>query len=171
MDQRDAEELISGAVGDGGGVWADIGAGTGTLTAALRALLPRDSRIYAVDDDPAAITALGRLGAGVIPVRADFSMAFGLPESPLDGILLANALHFVREQDVVLRHLVSLLRSGGRMVIVEYDDRAASRWLPYPMDAGTWLKRAPLAGLKDPRITARRPSLYAGELYVGVAER
>lgn len=171
MDQREAEELIAGAVGESSGVWADLGAGTGTFTRALRALLPRESRIYAVDNDPAAIAALQGIGNGVIPVRGDFSRTFELPEAPLDGMLLANALHFVRDQEVVLPRLVTLLRPGGRVVIVEYDRRAASRWVPWPMNAGAWLKLARAAGLENPRITARRPSMYAGELYVGVAAR
>jgi len=171
MDQREAEELIAGAVAESSGVWADVGAGTGTFTRALRALLPRESRIYAVDNDPAAIAALQDIAERVIPIRGDFSRSFELPELPLDGMLLANALHFVRDQEVVLRRLVNLLRPGGRVVIVEYDRRAASRWVPFPMNAGAWLKLARTAGLENPRITARRPSMYAGELYVGVAER
>lgn len=171
MDQREAEELIAGAVGESSGVWADLGAGTGAFTRALRTLLPRESRIYAVDNDPAAIAALQGIGKGVIPVQGDFSRELELPEIPIDGMLLANALHFVRDQEVVLRRLVSLLRPGGRVVIVEYDRRAASRWVPWPMNAGAWLKLARTAGLENPRITARRPSKYAGELYVGVAER
>lgn len=171
MDQREAEELIAGAVGECGGVWADLGAGTGTFTRALRALLPPESRIYAVDNDPAAIAALYDIGNGVTPVQGDFTRTFELPEAPLDGMLLANALHFVREQQVVVRRLVNLLRAGGRVVIVEYDRRAASRWVPYPVNPAAWLKLAEGAGLENPRITARRPSMFTGELYVGVAER
>jgi len=171
MDQREAEKLIREAVAGSGGLWADIGAGTGTFTAALRALLPRESRIYAVDNDLAALSVLQKLGDNVIAVHADFSRAFDLPESPLDGMLLANALHFVRDQDGVLRRLAGLLRPGGRIVIVEYDRRAASRWVPHPVDAGRWPQLARGAGLENPRITNRRPSRYAGELYVGVAER
>ena len=51
MDDRDAAELIVDAVGQGGRYWADIGAGSGTFTRALRSLLPPGSRIYAVDND------------------------------------------------------------------------------------------------------------------------
>lgn len=171
MDQREAGDLIAGAVGGSDGAWADLGAGSGTFTKALRALLPRESRIYAVDNDAAAIATLQGIGNGVIPVRVDFSRPFALPEAPLDGIMLANALHFVRDHDVVLRQLVNMLRPGGRVVIVEYDRRPASRWVPYPVDAGAWLRLAGTVGLANPRITARRPSLYAGELYAGVAER
>ena len=132
------------------------------------------SRIYAVDSDPHAIADLRRIGDGVIPVKADFSREFALPgESPpvLDGMLLANALHFVAEAESVLRRLVRQVRAGGRIVIVEYDRRAANPWVPYPIRSAGWPRLAEAAGLTNARITARTPSKYAGELYVAVADR
>jgi ubiquinone/menaquinone biosynthesis C-methylase UbiE len=171
---REAREFIASAVGESGGVWADIGAGTGTFTRGLRSLLSPGSRIYAVDRDPAAIAALRKIGDDVIPVQADFSSeAFRLPgsdESAIDGILLANALHFVPDLQNVLRRLVRLVKPGGRIVIVEYDRRAKSRWVPYPIASDRWAEVASAAGLERPTITARRPSEYAGELYCAVAE-
>ena len=174
MNEREAIQLIATAVHGSGGMWADFGAGTGTFTRALRTMLPRGSRIYAVDSDPAAIADLRRLGDGVIPIEADFCSEFVLQDqgdASLDGMLFANALHFVRGAEGVLRHLVKLLRPGGRVAIVEYDRRASSLWVPYPLTSDRWLELAPAVGLEHPRITARRPSRYAGELYVGVADR
>lgn len=171
MNQRDAKGLIADAVGESGGVWADFGAGTGTFTRALRALLVPGNRIYAIDNDPAAIDALQKLGDNVIPIRADFSEAFTLPEPALDGMLLANALHFVPDAGRVLARLASLLKPGGRVVIVEYDRRAASPWVPHPVDSGRWSEIAAGAGLENPRVTARQKSRYAGELYVATADK
>ena len=174
MDERVAAELIADGVGETGSIWADIGAGTGTFTRALRSLLPPESRIYAIDNDPQAVVELRRIGHGVIPVEADFSREIAWPgESPpsLDGMLLASALHFVRDADVVLRRLVRLVRPGGRVVIVEYDRRAANPWVPYPIRSSRWPGLAQEAGLTNARITARTPSQYAGELYVGVANK
>lgn len=173
MNERDAAELIENAVGTAGSNWADIGAGSGTFTRALRSLLPAGSRIFAVDNDPESITQLRALGDGVIPVQADFSRGVALPGRVqlLDGILLANALHFVRDPEGTLHRLVSLLRPGGRAVIVEYDRRTANRWVPYPIRSDRWPALAEAAGLTNPRITARTPSIYAGELYVGAADR
>jgi SAM-dependent methyltransferase len=173
MKDHEAQELIATAVEGGGRLWADFGAGSGTFTRALRALLPRGSPVYAVDVDPATMAGLRELG-GVIPIQADFSKPIELPEheeAPLDGLLLANALHFVRDAEGVLRRLVKLLRPGGRAVIVEYDRRMASRWVPYPIESARWSALATAVGLQEPRITARRSSMYAGELYVAVAER
>lgn len=173
MDERDAAELIMDAVGTAGSSWADLGAGSGTFTRALRSLLPEERRIFAIDNDPGSIAELRSLGDDVIPIQADFSRGVVLPGSvpSLDGILLANALHFVRDAEGTLRRLVSLLRPGGRAVIVEYDRRGPNPWVPYPIRSEQWPVLARAAGLTNAGITARRPSIYAGDLFVGAADR
>jgi ubiquinone/menaquinone biosynthesis C-methylase UbiE len=178
VNARDAVALIAGAIPQRGGTWADVGAGDGRFTRALAELLGPGSRIYAVDRDAGALAALERWAAkaapNVIPVTADFTRAFDLPEldvAMLDGMLLANALHFVRDADVVLARLAASVRPGGRVVIVEYDRRAASRWVPYPIPPARLPALAASAGLTPPTITATRPSLFGGTLYVAAAER
>jgi SAM-dependent methyltransferase len=177
MEHRDAVALISAAVGRSSGVWADLGAGTGTFTRALAALLSAGSRIYAVDRDERAVAALRSLqvrGVEIIPVRADFAtfdLRTALGATQLDGVLLANALHFVRNPDDVLRAILRHVRPGGRFVIVEYDRRARSRWVPFPIAADDLGELAAHAGLVNLSVTATRPSAYAGLLYAAAAER
>ena len=178
MEIHDAVELLRDAVGGGHGIWADLGAGTGTFTRALVASLGAGSTVYAIDDDASAVRTLRSLpstpGARVIAVKADFTRALELPElgaAPLDGILLANSLHFVSDAHAVLKRLVERLRAGGRTIVVEYDRRAASRWVPYPIPAPQWPELAAAAGLDNATITATRPSAYQGMLYVGVATK
>ena len=178
MDVNDAVALIHGAVGNGAGVWADLGAGTGTFTRALSRVLDGESTIYAVDDDVQAVAALRELATAsptrIIPVRADFTRPLELPglgAQLLDGLLLANSLHFVPDNERVLAQLVRCVRVGGRVVVVEYDRRVPSRWVPYPIHASHWAKLATSAGLTGAAVTAMRPSAYAGVLYVGVATR
>ena len=133
MDTAEAVELIGAAFPRRGGTWADLGAGNGTFTRALVELLGPESRIYAVDRDPRAVAALerwaSRQAGNVIPVRADFSRPFELPglgDAMLDGMLFANALHYVRDPGPVFARLVAWLRPGGRVVVVEYDRRRAN---------------------------------------------
>lgn len=179
MDVNDAVALIRDAVGVGTiGVWADLGAGTGTFTRALARILDAGSTIYAVEHDASAVAALRKLASEsptrVIPVRADFTRQLELPglgDALLDGILLANSLHFVRDAEHVLMQLAQSVRVGGRVVVVEYDRRARSRWVPYPIDALHWPQLAAAAGLADAAVTATRPSAYAGVLYAGAATR
>jgi ubiquinone/menaquinone biosynthesis C-methylase UbiE len=182
MDLSDAIELIRDAVGGRAGVWADLGAGTGTFTRALSDVLGARSTVYAVDDNESAVRGLRELaasntrGARVIAVNADFTHPLELPglvgdRAQLDGILLANALHFVRDAEAVLSGLVADVRLGGQVIVVEYDRREASRWVPYPIPASRWPQLAESAGLAHPMITATRPSSYSGILYTGVATR
>ena len=182
MHIADAIEMIREAVGVSAGVWADLGAGTGTFTRALAELLGVGSTVYAVDDDARAVRALRELSSSksddvlVIAVKADFTQPLELPGLPradaqLDGILLANALHFVRDAEGVLARLVKQLRPGGRVIVVEYDGREASQWVPYPIPAWRWPHLAESAGLTAPTITATRPSSYSGILYAGAATR
>jgi ubiquinone/menaquinone biosynthesis C-methylase UbiE len=170
--------LIHDAVPERGGTWADFGAGDGVFTRALTELLGPESRIYAVDRDPKALAALGRWAtkqsAPVTPVMADFTQSFELPgfkDMRLDGMLFANALHFVPDADVVLARLAAWLRSAGRVVVVEYDRRPASRWVPYPIPATRLFSMAAFAGLSQPVITATRASAFGGNLYVAAADR
>ena len=178
MKAREAATLIASAVGHRGGAWADIGAGDGTFTRALVELLEPGSRVYAVDGDAAALRAIEqwalRVKANVIPVVADFTRPLDLPglgEQLLDGMLVANALHFVRNPGGVLARLVDRVRPGGRVVVLEYDRRRATRWVPYPIDSDRLPEIVAHAGLTAPAFTATRPSLYGGTIYVAAMDR
>jgi ubiquinone/menaquinone biosynthesis C-methylase UbiE len=180
MEIHEAVDLLRDAVGKSTGNWADLGAGTGTFTLALAELLGghAGSTIYAVDDDAGAVRALGALpaagGTRIVPIKADFTRPLELPSlggGLLDGILMANALHFVRDASGVLSRLTQTVRTGGRVIVVEYDQRRASRWVPHPIPASSWPTLAAAAGLVDATITATRPSMYSGILYVGAATR
>ena len=179
MNTGEAVKLLGAAVPGVAGAWADLGAGRGTFTRALVDRLGAGSRIYSVDRDASAVAALQRLaeatrGVKVIPVVADFTRPFELPgvgAQSLDGILLANALHFVRDPEAVLAVLVQLVRPGGRVVIIEYDGRGPNRWVPYPIPQARLPALASAAGLSSFTVTATRRSTYGGMLYTGVAER
>ena len=172
MRVEDAIALLQPAVSTHDGIWADLGAGNGLFTRALVHLLSAESHVIAVDSDPAAVAELARLAAGMSRVTAkpaDFSSAALTFEQPLDGILLANALHFVKEPGAVLARLVTLLRPGGRVVLVEYDRRSANRWVPYPIGISDLPKLAGAAGLEKFTVVERRPSNYEGIIYTAVA--
>lgn len=178
MRHEDAVALIVDAVGGRGGVWVDLGAGGGTFTRALAELLGPGSRVYAVDRDDSAVTTLARWAEAHAPhvtaMAADLSQALDLDAlvgTPLDGILIANALHFIRDADEVLALFAKSLRPGGRLLLVEYDQREASRWVPYPVPISRLPSLAAAAGLSPFTVTASRPSMYQGVMYAACADR
>jgi SAM-dependent methyltransferase len=173
MTPAEAQSLLATAIDSEGGVWADLGAGEGTFTRALASLLGADARIYAVERDAAAVESLKRVARAtpaIEPVVADFSDSYEPPQL-LDGILLANSLHYQRDAGDVLARLAQSLKPGGRVVLIEYDRRRANQWVPYPIAIASLPALAARAGLSAPAVVARRASIYQGELYVAIAER
>jgi SAM-dependent methyltransferase len=173
MRVEDAVALIKPAVLMHEGIWADLGAGAGLFTRALMHVLGSDSHVIAVDSDPAAFQELERLASGtakLTALHADFTSGVTF-ELPLDGILLANSLHFVKDGGAMLAPLVKLLRPGGRVVLVEYDRRSASRWVPYPIAISDLPALAEAAGLTRFTVVESRPSNYEGIIYAAVASR
>src|SRR5206468_9004095 len=70
------------------------------------------------------------------------------------------ALPIFADPRVVLEQLLTWVRPGGRVVIVEYDGRRPSRWVPYPISAERLPEIVAGLGLSRPTITATRPSAY-----------
>ena len=171
MNDRDALSLLSAAVPMADGeVWADLGAGTGVFTRALATLVGPAGHVYAVDEDDRALGAIRAWAAAQVTVlRGDVTQPLALP--PLDGVVMANVLHFVAHAEAVLPRVVQLLRPGGRFVLIEYEGRRPGPWVPYPVSTARFRELAAIAGLGDPRVAAVRPSRFGGQIYAAAAER
>lgn len=173
MNVDDAVRLIAPVVVRDGR-WADLGAGSGTFAAALARLLGPRGMVYAVERDAAAVATLGELarrGAGdasapIVVRRGDFNRPLDLPA--LDGVLLANALHFVAAegQSTVLEQVARSVVRGGAILVVEYDNRPPSRWVPFPISLTRLGDLARVAGLGAPEMIGRRESDFGGTMYV-----
>jgi SAM-dependent methyltransferase len=130
-----------------------------------------------VDRDGRALARLARNarteGLRVTTRVADFTDPIEWPPdvAPLDGMLFANSLHYVREPGALLVKMRGDLRPGGRVVIVEYDRRRPNPWVPFPIDAADLPALAREAGLAEPVVAARGPSAFGGDLYVAFADR
>lgn len=172
MKHSEIVDLIrEGVSGTTPQVWADFGAGWGNFTRALRDLIGDEATIYAIDRDASAFAALrqnhGERGS-LITVTADFTQPLELP--PLDGIVMANALHFVRNQQTTLQQLRGYLKPGGRLVLVEYDFKHPRPWVPFPVASDKFIPLATAAGFRDAKIVAmRRSPSSGGEMYAAIA--
>jgi ubiquinone/menaquinone biosynthesis C-methylase UbiE len=174
MNHNDHVNLLRPANLASGGVWADLGAGSGAFTLALRELIGPEAEIYAVDKDRSRLAELEReyrtrfsdsTHLHILP--ADFLQALSLPL--LDGIVMANSLHFFRDKETILRHIYSFLKPGGALLLVEYNVDTGNLWVPYPFSFETWLKLAPRAGFGVPRLLATRPSSFLHGFYSAIA--
>jgi len=115
--------------------WADLGCGSGTFTQALANLLPPQSIIYAMDSDLLALKKIPDEYNEVIvkKLSGDFEKQL-LPFKDLDGILMANSLHYVKDKSSFIKRAASCLARDGCWLVVEYDTSKANHWVPYPID-------------------------------------
>lgn len=180
MTLAEAITLLRPAVPPGRGTWADFGAGTGLFTRALAHILDPAGRVFAIDRDAGALSALRTTSdrqsdhAPIVPIRGDFQdldAIEALNGVVLDGAVFANALHFAPDAGRVLAEVSRLLGEKGRVVVVEYDRRSPSRWVPYPLPIRQLHTLAARASLEAPRVVSEWPSAYGGVMYCAVLER
>ena len=178
MNHADHVAVLAGGVPAGaGGVWADFGSGGGAFTLALADLLGTGAEIYSVDRDRRALEQQRRVmverfpQTTLHPLTADFHRPLELP--PLDGIVMANSLHFARDEEKgrVLDLVYGYLRPGGRLLLVEYNTDRGNHWVPYPLSYPTWEKLAARHGFTGTRLLAARPSRFLGEIYAAESRR
>lgn len=62
-----------------------------------------------------------------------------------------------------------MIRSGGRLIIVEYGADRGNPWVPYPFTFPQWEKIAARAGFKSTRLLKTVPSRWLGSMYSAVS--
>ncbi|MBT1697180.1 methyltransferase [Fulvivirgaceae bacterium PWU4] len=142
--------------------WADFGAGNGLFTRALATRLPSGSSLHAIDKDATALKAidLGSAPVTLNKLRTDFINEEPDP-GPLDGILIANALHYVPHTLAFLTYLKKILKPSGRIILIEYDRDTGNQWVPFPVSYAALQLLAPQAGFKAVTKMGEEPSVYS----------
>jgi SAM-dependent methyltransferase len=173
VQHADHVALLRGGVPGPGGTWADFGSGGGAFTLALAELLGPDGTIYSIDQDAGALRQQARLVAGRFPgvqlhtLAADFTRPLRPALPALDGLAMANALHYVpdRQKAGVVQLLKGYLKPGGRWLLVEYNVDRGNPWVPHPLAYPTWEALARQCGFEHVRLLATGPSSFLKEFY------
>jgi len=169
MNHTDHVNLLRAGIPAPGGVWADLGSGAGAFTLALAELLGPQATIYSVDQDGGALREQERAMQARFPtaavryLRADFTRQLDLPA--LDGVVMANSLHFHPHKDPILQLVRGYLKAEGRLLLVEYNTDRGNAWVPYPLSYTTWEALARKNGFAQTRLLSSQPSRFLGEIY------
>lgn len=170
MDHGDHVRLIQDGIQ--GKVWAEMGSGTGAFTLALADVLGKKGTIYSVDSDRSSLLAQKWTLMKQFPevhveyVMDDFCNRLSLP--PLDGVLAANSLHFVKERIHAMELFCEYLKSGGHFVVVDYNSGIGNTWVPYSFSYDTLVREVKTVGYRSVRPLARQPSAFMEEIYSAV---
>ena len=151
-------------------IWADLGCGSGLFTFALANLLQPKSIIHAIDKSPVKLDAsLPSNGVDIRTLQLDF-IAEKLPFQQLDGILMANSLHYVRDKATLIQQLSECLQPDGQFLVVEYDtDRPVPQWVPYPISFSSLQKLFADASVQH---LGEHPSVYGrANMYAALISR
>ena len=165
MKVSEAIELLApGEVGAlGPTTWADLGCGAGTFTRALASLLAPGSTVHAIDRDASALQALPSVH-GPTAIRAyagDFTRR-PWPFPDVDGILMANSLHYVGDQLAFIRACAAQPAGPPHVLVVEYDTDRGNQWVPYPVSRARLASLFADAGYGPVRVLGTRRSIYRG---------
>ena len=151
--------------------WADLGCGTGLFTNALARQLAYGSKVYAVDRSIKTFRPDKLEGVTFEKVKADF-VSDTLPIVNLDGILMANSLHFVSRKPDFIKKLGKYFRKQESYLVVEYDTNISNAWVPYPISFLSLKQFFFAAGFSFVEKIHETPSRYRnGSIYSALIQR
>jgi ubiquinone/menaquinone biosynthesis C-methylase UbiE len=111
-----------------GEVVADIGAGSGYFTVRLARAVGPSGRVYAVDVSPDMIKHLTRRVlreeklVNVVPVLSEPDDPL-LPDGSVDRFVIVNTWHHIEGRPQYLARLRRMLRPGGQVVHIDFQER------------------------------------------------
>lgn len=146
--------------------WVDLGCGGGVFTVALSNILPRGSTIIAVDKNAQELPQISGNHVSVKFIQADFET--NLPQMyPLDGIMMANSLHYVRHKEKFIEKLLPLFEKNKNFIVVEYDtDKPIDPWVPFPVNFEQLTKLFHSFNYNSIDKIGTVNSLYGGKMYL-----
>ena len=167
MERTEAIKLIEAGVSPGEGqIWADLGCGSGTFTLALASVLSGRNKIYAVDNDQQVLASIPNNyeNISIEHVVQNFK-EFNFPFNELNGIVMANSLHYVRQKSKFLDQLRQFLQEKGNLIIVEYEARMPNPWVPYPVGRDDLSSLLESIGFENITILHQMKSKYGHLIY------
>src|SRR5579885_3111784 len=169
MNHQDHVNLLRKGIDRPGGMWADLGSGGGAFTLALADLIGPEGMICSVGKSAGGLREQERDMRARFPetsvryIVADFTRKMDLP--PLDGVVMANSLHYVKQKDAMLQLVRSYLKPDGCFLLVEYNVALATLWSPSPRSFGTLESLARKMCFTSTQLLATVPSRFLGSMY------
>lgn len=128
-------KALSAAI-DGASRAADIGCGTGTVARWMASRMGRAARVDAIDIAPEQLDVArgtpSETGSAAIHYHLGSAYEPGLPENAFDVVFCRLVLCHLKEPRNAVAQMASLLKPGGRLVLVDMDLRDTFTMPPCP---------------------------------------
>jgi ubiquinone/menaquinone biosynthesis C-methylase UbiE len=116
-----------------GSTVADFGCGSGFFSLAFAQAVGEEGKTYSFDILPSALESVESKAkmAGInniIPQRANLEKKGGskLPENSVDWVVMKDMLFQNKSKDIILEEAYRVLKTGGKIVIIEWNEQEAS---------------------------------------------
>jgi ubiquinone/menaquinone biosynthesis C-methylase UbiE len=147
------DKAMAVAVVQAGTVAADIGAGSGFITAGL---IQQGAKVIAVDQSEAMLAAMKAKFEGIkgIDYRVGEAEALPIPSDAVDYAFANMYLHHVESPGDAIKEMARTLKPGGRLVITDLDEHTFEflkvehhdRWMGFKReDVQRWFEEAGLS--------------------------
>jgi ubiquinone/menaquinone biosynthesis C-methylase UbiE len=131
------EKIVSSLDLTPGAQVADFGAGSGHWAVALSKLIGSSGKVYAVDVKKESLAAI-RSHAKLLNINtietiwADLETprSTTLKDQSIDLVLISNVLFQVEKKEALLQEAWRIIKSGGKLAIVEWDETESLQALP-----------------------------------------
>jgi SAM-dependent methyltransferase len=124
--ELDAPKLVEVLELQPGMTVADVGSGGGAMTVVL-GHWNKNGRVFATDVTERALRQTRdyaeKEGLTNVTVIEGAAAATNLPDACCDAIFLRNVYHHITAPDAFNRSLVASLKPGGRLAIIDFEDR------------------------------------------------
>ena len=97
-------------------------------------------------------------------LKADFAKD-DLPLSNLDGILMANSFHYIRDKAKLIKKLETYFSTNPTFLIVEYNTTRFNPWVPYPINYEKLYQLFTNLGYNTINKLNELPSRFGGRMY------
>ncbi len=108
---------------------ADFGSGNGFFTFPLAEIVGSGGRVIALDIQKESLEYIRRQAklenlTNIDTIWANLELPHGsqLDDNSCDGVIIANILFQAEDKQALIREAMRVLRPGGRLIILEWDD-------------------------------------------------
>lgn len=104
-------------------------------------------------------------------IQADFEKD-KLQLEELDGILIANALHYVTDKHSLIQKLGRMFGGDSCFIIIEYDTERSNPWVPYPISFQKLKLLFQMLGYQSVvKVNERRSAYGSGIMYCALIRK